>query len=95
MITSDDSLPREQTLALPWLRAWALLEGLVRLAIQSQEALRLAVALPRRLEHEIAGMRQGCETLQDHAHLCRDTNDLCHQRLLVTNHRSDFLKLFV
>ncbi len=66
----------------------------MRLATQSQEVLRLAVALPRRLEHEIAGLRQVCETLQDHAHLRRDTNDLCHQRLLVTNHRSTYLKDF-
>ena len=65
------------------------------LATQSQEVLRLAVALPRRLEHEIAWLRQGCGTLQDHAHLRRDTNDLCYQRLLVTNHRSDFLKSFL
>ncbi len=79
----------------PWLRAWALPEGLVGLATQSPEGLQLAVALPRRLEREIVWLRQGCVTLQDHTHLRRGTDDLYHQRLLVTNHRSDFLNFFV
>ncbi len=95
MITSDDSLPREQTLALALVaRMGRFLRDrcVLRLSLRKRYVLLLRFhggsSTRSRGSDEVAGPFRITHTPR------RDTSDLCHQRLLVTNHQSIYLKSF-